>query len=66
MTGGYDFSDVNSSCMKVFRTHTFYEGEEGDLSRPPTISETVDSTAFNFDRPLGLAVRRKRLAELMI
>ena len=30
------------------------------------ISKTVDSITFNFGRPLGLSMRGKKLAELMI
>ena len=36
------------------------------LSRPLTISETVDSTIFNFGSLLGLSMRGKKLVELMI
>ena len=55
--------------MKVFGTHTFYEG--AGLSRPPPpplpmISQTIDSTTFNFGRSLGLSMRGKKLVELMI
>ena len=39
-------------------------GEE--LSRPRKISKTVDSTNFNFGRPLGLSIRGKKPVELMI
>ena len=46
------FFSVNPSCTKVFGIHTFYKGGQ-ELSRPPMISNTIDSTAFNFDRPLG-------------
>ena len=54
------------SCTTVFRTHTFYEGGGGELSQPPSmISKTVDTTTFNFGRPLGLRMRGKKLVELM-
>ena len=53
----------NPSCMKVFGT----KGEGGWLSRPsPMILKTVDSTNFNFGKPLGLSMRGKKLVELMI
>ena len=48
---------VNPSCTK---------GEIGGLSRQPMISETVDSTTFNFGRPLGQSMRGKKLVECMI
>ena len=60
----------NPSCTKVFGIHTFYEGGGGGIELtsppPPMISETVDSTTFNFGRPLGLSMRCKKLVELMI
>ena len=50
--------------VEVFGTHTFYEGVGGGgggvLSRPPMISEMVDSPTFNFGRPLGLCMRGKK------
>ena len=43
------------------------EGGGGWLSRPsPMIPKTVDSTNFNFGRPLGLSMRGKKPVELMI
>ena len=42
------------SYTKVFGTQVFYKGG-GDWAKPPSmISKTVDSTTFNFRRPLGL------------
>ena len=46
-------SILNPSSSKVFGTHTFYEGP------PPMISKMIDSTTFNFGRPLGLSTRGK-------
>ena len=43
------------------------EGEGGEGVEPISmISETVDSTTFNFVRPLGLSMRGKTLVQLMI
>ena len=53
--------------MKVFGTHTFYEGGGGGgLSQPPMISKTVDSTNCNFPRLVGLSMGGKTLVDLMI
>ena len=41
-------------------------GGGGGWSRPPMISKTVDSTNFNFGRPLGLSMRSKQLVESII
>ena len=60
---------LNHSCTKVFRTHTFYEGGGGGGERAePTTHDfkTVDSTVFNFGRPLILSMRGKKLVELMV
>ena len=58
----------NPSCTKVFGTHTFYQGRVESTPPPPPqmISKTVDSTNFNFGRPLGLSMRGKKPVELMI
>ena len=61
----------NPSRTKVFGTDTFYEGGGGgggEEVQPtsPMISKMVDSTAFNFGRPLGLSRRGKKLVELMM
>ena len=53
----------NPSCTKVFGTHTFYELE---VELTPMILEMIDSTTFNFGRPLGLSMRGKNLVKLMI
>ena len=49
----------NPSCTKVFATHTYYQGGGGGegLRRSPMISKTVDSTSFNFGKPLRLSRR---------
>ena len=41
-------------------------GGGGSRPPPPMISKTVDSTNFNFGRPLGLSMRGKKPVELMI
>ena len=35
-------------------------GEGGFESTPPMISKTVDSTNFNFGRPLGLSMKGRK------
>ena len=58
----------NPSCTKVFGTHTFYQGRGEGVEPPPPhmISKTVDSTNFDFGRPLGLSMRGEKPIELMI
>ena len=41
-------------------------GEGLSRSPPPMISETVDSTTWNFGRPLGLSMRGKKLVNLSL
>ena len=50
---------VNPSCTKMFGTHTLHEGRGGGGEPTPMISKTLDSTTFNFGRPLGLSMRGK-------
>ena len=38
----------------------------GGVKPTPMISKMVDSTTFNFGRPLGLSMRGKKLVKLMI
>ena len=53
----------NPSCTKVLGTHTFYEGGGGGGGGvEPT--KTIDSTSFNFGRPLGLSMRGRKPVEL--
>ena len=56
---------LNPPCTKVFGTTPYTKGG-GGLVDPPVISKTVNSTNFNFGRPLGLSMRGKKPVELMI
>ena len=61
-----EIPEFNPSCTKVFGIHVFYEGGGGGGGgeSTPMISKTVDSTTFNFGRPLGLSMRRKKVGRV--
>ena len=60
--------NLNSSCAKVFGTHTFYKERGRGVEPTPMISKTVESATFCLGRPLGLSMRRtkKRVDDLSL